>query len=216
MNSAGELIQRSTQNSSIGNLNTKLTAVMFRIHCLVEDWAILCNTLNKGAQDVEAFNRSIIKAQEDHFSRIAIEKFQKGERIDISNKNLYPYSIDGFTKSGGCTWYAYNRWNEVNGEKLVFVGRGGNAKRWADTINKNFFNVTPTSAENSIVRNAVAVDVNGTYGHVVYIEAVRNGMVYYSESSWSSEQANRSIAGQISAKPINEFKKTFEYIITHK
>ena len=46
------------------------------------------------------------------------------------------------------------------------------------TINKNFFNVTPTSAENSIVRNAVAVDLNGTYGHVVYIEAVRNGMVY--------------------------------------
>ena len=212
MKHASEAIQRSTQNSSVGNINTKLSAVGFRVYCLVEDWAVLCKTLDKCSQNVEAFNRSIIKAQEDHFSRIALDLYQNGKRIDISDKNKYPNYINNFSKSDGCTWYAYNRWREVNGENLPFVGLSGNANRWADTINKDLMKVSPTSAENSIVSNAVAVDINGKYGHVVYIEAVRNGMVYYSESSYS----NNSIAGRISAKPINEFKKTFEYIITHK
>ena len=218
MYSASELIQRSTQNSSIGNLNTKLSAVMYRVHCLVEDWAINCNTLVKWSQNIEAFNKSLIKAQENHFSKIALDLYQKGKKIDISH---YPATVNrtakngeayGFKKSYGCTWYAFNRWHEVNGEDLVFARRSGNANRWADTIDKNAMKVTPTSAENSIVRNSIAVDTNGTLGHVVYIEAVQNGMVYYSESSYS----HNSIAGRISAKPINEFKKIYEYTITHK
>ena len=72
--------------------------------------------------------------------RTRLEK-SVGKSMDVSSyktKTYYTYTDsngivrknwDRYDKSGGCTWYAFNRFLEVNGEELQFKGAGGgNAK----------------------------------------------------------------------------------------
>lgn len=177
------------------------------------DWfeSVEVNTINGST---EAF------AEKQRLDEI-IRKYNVNEKIDTSN---YPRKIFGtrsddgdlsdndyyFIWENGCTWYAFNRWMEMNNSKLIFSMHPGNASNWANAIDKNYFNCVSSNEANAIVANAIAVDTSGN--HVVYIEGIRDGMVYYSESSYT----NPSSAGKVNAKTIEQFMNVFEYIITQK
>lgn len=213
---AMRLIQDSVQNSSITNANSKMKTLRKEMTTLLDNISASNQLLNIVADKFEeAVKRLIIENE-------VIDKYNRHEKINISGYPQTRYGVrsDGvgyyFTYSNGCTWYAFSRWSEVNGKDLVFATHPGNASNWAESIDKTVMNCNSTSDINSIVANAIAVDCaygNGSGGnHVVYIEAVRDGQVYFSQSDYN----NPSIAGQIKVESITKFQEQYEYIITMK
>ena len=154
--------------------------------------------------------------------------YQKDEIVDDGWRNYGDKSINGFTnynKKGNCTWYADNRWAQKNpGNPLVFNGGGGNAKNWINSIDKNKFNVSSTSDSNNIVPNSIAVSQSGDYGHVAYVEDVRDGYVYYTEDgeaytrphTWSKDENGNWIGPRMQCCTVEEFKRKFANVITSK
>lgn len=122
---------------------------------------------------------------------------------------------------GGCTWFAFNRYREMNNMDLVFRGAGGgNAQDWNDRIDGNSFtkiNTKDTQADGIV--NAVAVDDQGTpingvyYGHVVYVEAIIDGDVYITEGWYSKGAFHQS---GVSKLTYEEFANQYETIIVAK
>ena len=97
-----------------------------------------------------------------------------GANLDSTN-----YSSSNPFKNywGQCTWYAWGRALEKTGTALPCRG---NAKTWISAATST----TPRA-------NSVAVWTDGTYGHVAFVEAVENGLLYITE-------ANRGNAGTYS------------------
>lgn len=117
--------------------------------------------------------------------------YHKGEVLTEVWRNYKTVSPNGFTNyngKGNGTWYVDNRWNQNNpGKPLVFNRNSGrNAKEWVNCINRDSFDVLPTSNSNNIASNTIAVNRNGTWGHVAYVEDVRDGIVYYTEDGETS------------------------------
>lgn len=148
--------------------------------------------------------------------------FATGQKVDIysmDNRINYTDSYGNakgyYVFDNGCTWYAAARYRQVNEQDIDFSIGGGNANQWANNIDKNSFNINATSNQTTIVSNSIGIDVNGGYGfgHVVYVEAVSNGYVYYSEGSWGGDVSEW---GKIKKVTISEFANTFEYTASAK
>ena len=144
---------------------------------------------------------------------------ENNQHIDFStyDVNTYYTTASGvlgvYEKWGGCTWYAMSRYNAQNpsSEGLQFSVAGGNACNWADTINKETFNVLSTSDYNTIQSNSIGIVTSKPgypYGHVVYIEAVSDTHVYYSDGSWGQDEATW---GQVKKCSIEEFASVYDY-----
>lgn len=144
-------------------------------------------------------------------------------------RNWGPESPNGFTNyngKGNCTWYVDNRWSQKNPDNpLVFTTiYGRNAKNWTNTIDKNKFDVLSTSDPNNIKSNSVAVSQSGTYGHVAYIESVRDGRVYYTEDgesytrphTWKKDETGNWVGPTVQSSTLEEFKYKFGSVITAK
>lgn len=147
-----------------------------------------------------------------------------GKSMDVSSyktKTRYTYTDSNgvvrknwglYEKSGGCTWYAFNRFLEINGTGLMFKGAGGgNAKNWDERINTSYFSkINATKLKNQTI-NAVAVDNEGSrgYGHVAYIELVLDGYVYYSHGWYT----NGKFTSRLEKKSLKDFAKTFETVL---
>lgn len=135
------------------------------------------------------------------------------------SKGVYRKNWGLYEKTGGCTWFAFNRFREVNGKDLIFKGAGGgNANTWDDRIvTNNFKKISASSITNGLM-NAIGVDNQGSpiggvyYGHVVYIELVHNGYVYYSEG-WYNGSGFHS---RLVKTSISNFAKTYETVIIPK
>lgn len=151
-----------------------------------------------------------------------------GQCLNDIWQNWSPVSPNGFTNyngKGNCTWYADNRWSQKNpGNPLKFNGRGGNAKNWINSIDKSKLNVLSTSDPNNITGNAIAVSQSGTYGHVAYVEQVKDGVVYYTEDgeswtrphTWQKDTNGQWVGPTVQSCSLSEFKNKFGNIITTK
>ncbi|MGN1418907.1 MAG: CHAP domain-containing protein [Acutalibacteraceae bacterium] len=152
-----------------------------------------------------------------------------GQCLNDIWQNWGPVSPNGFTNyngKGNCTWYADQRWSQKNpGNPLVFNSTsGGNAKNWVNSIDKTKFNVATTSDVNNIQANAIAVSQSGTYGHVAYIEQVKDGMVYYTEDgesytrphTWLKDSNGNWVGPTVQCCTLEQFKYKFGSVITSK
>ena len=123
--------------------------------------------------------------------------------------------------TGGCTWFAFNRYREMNDKDLLFHGAGGgNAQDWNDRIDENSFTkINPKELQVDGIINAIAVDdqgspINGVYyGHVVYVEAILNGDVYITEGWYSGGGFHQSGVRKLTYE---EFANTYETVIVAK
>ena len=106
----------------------------------------------------------------------------------IGGKNYFQGKYNGFNSGGNCTWYAYGRFCEIQGNwsKPPIKGAAGqsSAGNWRNRI-------TSGLAHGSVPeQGAVAVwyDPNGRRaGHVAIVEKVNSdGTLYISESGWKS------------------------------
>lgn len=154
-----------------------------------------------------------VKQMLENHTRVDTSRYDRRAYYQASN-GQYGY----FDVSGGCTWYAFSRYREVNGEEndLRFTTPGNlNANNWANKIDTAYFNKDSTANRSVIKPNTIAVDVDRQYGHVVYVEAVdyATGTVYYSEGSYGSSE---SAYGYIQTASIDKFASTYEWIISAK
>lgn len=78
---------------------------------------------------------------------------------------------------GNCTWFAIGRFMEVHGVRPVSPHMRGNASVWG--TNGETLSSGPEVG-------GVVVFGDGGYGHVAFIEAIVNGVVYLSESAYST------------------------------
>lgn len=81
---------------------------------------------------------------------------------------------------GQCTWYCVGRAMEKCGVSLSFNGSNNNAGNW-------YINIANLSKGQQMKANSIAVfRENGTTdgsGHVVFVEYIENGNVYYTEAN---------------------------------
>ncbi|WP_041444773.1 CHAP domain-containing protein [Syntrophobotulus glycolicus] len=87
-------------------------------------------------------------------------------------------------KKAQCTWYCWNRASYQAGKKLSFHS-SANAYQWLDAVDQA--NCQAIKGKITPVRNSIAVYKGGSQGlgHLLYIEAVDNGRVYFSESNYT-------------------------------
>lgn len=141
------------------------------------------------------------------------------------------YSPNGFTNingKGNCTWYADNRWSQMNPDNPLRFTRTTNrdAGYWDDAIDRNYFDVNVINND-TIRGNAIAVRDQGgsyTHGHVAYIEQVKDGMVYYTEdgevstrpATWAKNADGSWQGPTVQCCTVAEFQRKFNKIITSK
>ena len=137
------------------------------------------------------------------------------------------YSPNRFTNingKGNCTWYADWRYQQMNPDHPLKFNWTGNAKMWDDGIDRNYFDVKSAYDSNNIESNTIAVSEKGQYGHVAYVERVRDGMVYYTEDgeaytrphTWAKDANGNWLGPKVQCCTVDEFKTKFSKIIKAK
>lgn len=192
--------------------------------------------INEAAELYEKYDGDIARALRDNSNLNATDypnnvdpSIREGQILSNVNPSDPKVSPNGFTNyngKGNCTWYADNRWSEKNPDcPLSFTGGGSlNAKYWDDKIDGNKFNVLSTYNSNNIQANSIAVSNLGTYGHVAYVESVRDGKVYFTEDgefytrphTWAKNPDGSWAGPIVQCCTLEEFYKKFGKIITKK
>jgi LmbE family N-acetylglucosaminyl deacetylase/surface antigen len=107
----------------------------------------------------------------------------------VPGYNNYPSPVGrGFYKPN-CTWYCWNRANYQTGKQLSF-NSSANAYEWLDAVDTSNHICTVVKEKVTPVRNSIAVfekkNVTPRSGHVLYIEYVGGGYVYFTESNFDA------------------------------
>jgi surface antigen len=90
---------------------------------------------------------------------------------------------------GGCTEWAWKRWNDVNGTSLP--SNLGNAKDWAANAGAQGYSVGSSARANSIAvfppgTNYKATDFpRYTFGHVAFVEVVYSNGTFKTSNYWN-------------------------------
>lgn len=93
-----------------------------------------------------------------------------------------PVSNKSFNKPN-CTWYCWNRAAYQAGKQLSF-NSSANAYQWLGAVDQS--NCLVSYDTSTPVRNCIAVFSNSGNGHVVYVEQVLDGYVYFTEANFQS------------------------------
>jgi surface antigen len=106
----------------------------------------------------------------------------------ITDASYLKATIDRFAK-GQCTWYAAGRAHEKKGVNITALlpPSDCDACKWYAKITTNDKVAKHPASEGAIV-DSIAVFAHGTCGHVVYVEAIKDGWVYYTEYNWNQAQ----------------------------
>ena len=183
-------------------------------------------------QDQPLESRTTAENTSKMFERAAEEarklRIQEGKCLSDIWQGYADKSPNGFTnynKKGNCTWYADHRWSQMNPDyPLSFPNGISDAKGWVNTIDKSKFNVLSTADTGNIKANSIAVSQNGGFGHVAYIEDVRDGKVYYTEdgekitrpATWLKDEKGNWVGPTVQCCTLEEFKGKFGNVITKK
>lgn len=108
----------------------------------------------------------------------------------IGNFNS-PYYNDGIR--GQCVWYVRGRAKEKVG---VDTGIRGDAKTWYTQA---------THKGKSLRSDSIACFGGGNFGHVIYIELVENGNVYYTEANANADNRLSSDDGILKKSTVSQF-----------
>lgn len=150
--------------------------------------------INSGAQ---AQSVTSVKTKE------AIE-LELGKRLADFDKEAYKKKNVSFIGGyeGQCTWYCLGRAYEKTG-KLITVAP--NAKKWLGIKLPKGAKVVKDKAK--VRANAIAVVTNTKYGHVMYVEAVKDGYVYYTEANVPMDNKLDKKDGALKRQKTSDFTK---------
>ena len=124
-----------------------------------------------------------------------------GKRLaDFKNLNIYSVK-NGIV--GQCVWYVRCRSIE---KCKVDLGIYGNANTWYQTaVSKKL------SLSKSPVSDSIACFSGGRYGHVIFIEAVESGTVYYTEANSNNDNKLSADDGVLKKQSVSSFVKRAGY-----
>lgn len=117
------------------------------------------------------------------------------------SKNWYYTSNSSLL--GQCTWFCWGRALEKCGRSIIFGG-DNNAKNWYANATGGYS--YKASSATTPMANAIACFGGTTYGHVVFIETVKNGYVYYTDANSTGDGALSSDDGTVKCATITAFK----------
>ena len=125
-----------------------------------------------------------------------------GERLGDFETSAYKDKNVSFQGgySGQCTWYCLGRAYEKTG-RLITVAP--NAKKWLSIK-------LPKGAKfvkdgEKVRANAIAVVTTTKYGHVMYVEAVQDGWVYYTEANVPMDNKIDAKDGTVRRQKLSDF-----------
>ena len=157
--------------------------------------------INKCIGSMDLINKMVQKTIEQQ------EWTQKiGKQLADFESDYYK-KLNAFKDYGQCTWYCFGRVQEKLGITMSFdviKGMNRNAKNWLELANVNHKSFDPQAAH----ANSIAVSYEPSpYGHVMFIENVIDGMVYFTEANWDKEILNENpeTDGILSCMSIEEF-----------
>jgi surface antigen len=122
----------------------------------------------------------------------------------LASINSAAYTTTGGDRfnRGQCTWYCCGRAKEKYGVNLSpLLPAPANGGQWFSKIITNGY-VTKRPAALGPVANCVASFAHKECGHVVYVEKVDNGFVYFTEYNW-----NQNLNGRLQKIEIDRFPK---------
>ena len=232
-------------SKSSGKAANEINNAINQLNCCLKNLAEFCSQLDKGYQNIiDKFKQTdsiasglyptlvgtiSVTSQNESVAESSASRnatnISYGQVLnDIWQK--YPtVSLNGFTNyngKGNCTWYVDNRWNQLNPDyPLRFTAGSKNAMYWDDRIDKYYYNVD-TANSSTVKSNTIAVSESGQYGHVAYIENVKEGMVYYTEDgeaytrphTWAKDENGNWIGPIVQSCSVEEFCKKFGKIIS--
>ena len=143
---------------------------------------------DEGAVEIEPLQEDGLDRNDDSAATVSAVESTYG--VDLQS-DYYVSSVNPFYKKGykgECTWYCWGRAYEKCGVKLSWSNDGtfGNAKYWYSNAKAWAENHEASYTTGTEPReNSIAVSTSGTYGHVVFIEEIANGKVYYSECNYT-------------------------------
>lgn len=124
--------------------------------------------------------------------------------------------LGSFKRTGGCTWFCFNRYKTINGVDIAFkgYGGGGDAQYWDNRIDTEYFQKIKVTAMKDGLTNAIGVDNQGSSGrgHVVFIELVDGSTVYFSHGWYKSGK----FTCRLEKTTVSDFAKTFEAVLVPK
>lgn len=236
-NKANSITEKINSVTSVwqGNFSEDLddTISKFKTSCnnIYENCITLKDFINQAVEKYINVDKGLIPASEigngDFPAGVTPIYIEMGMILDTwrAYEVKSPNGFSNYNGKGNCTWYADNRWSQQNPDyPLKFTRSSGrDAKNWDDCIDKNYFNVNPIN-NNAIQSNAIAVRESGTFGHVAYIEQVRDGMVYYTEdgqnitrpSTWAKDANGEWLGPKVQCCTVAKFQRKFSKIITAK
>ena len=116
---------------------------------------------------------------------------------DLNNagyKSLNKYS------HGQCTWYCWGRAYEKCGRSLTFSG-SSNGNQWYNNVSGGYSSKR-TAAQGPIKNSVCSCNSSDPNGHVLFIEGVQNGYVYFTEANWDEPD------GKLKRLPLSSFAST--------
>jgi|WetSurMetagenome_2_1015567.scaffolds.fasta_scaffold672424_2 surface antigen len=109
----------------------------------------------------------------------------------LANVNSKAYTTTGGDRfsEGQCTWYCCGRAKEKYKIDLVplLPSSGANGNVWYDKVKTNS-HVTKRPVSAGPVTDCIASFAHDECGHVVFIECVKDGYVYFTECNWKLAQ----------------------------
>lgn len=109
-----------------------------------------------------------------------------GKVLAKVNSSAYTAAGGDRFSHGQCTWYAWGRALEKCKRKLV-IPAPANGGDWFAKVQCNA-HVTKRPASAGPVTDCIASFAHSTWGHVVFVECVKDGFVYFTEYNWNQFQ----------------------------
>lgn len=153
--------------------------------------------VNKGAVR-KAGEKDNVNPSDDS-NDIAYWEERRGKTVANINSGYYQ-NPGNPKKRGQCTWYAFGRTWEVTGKKLTFSrSKDLHAKYWGNLV-------TNASVDHTLTSKCIGVRPvrGGGNGHVIFIEYVGGGWIYYTDCN--KDGNGRYDAGQdaiVKREPVN-------------
>lgn len=94
----------------------------------------------------------------------------------------YKSPLNKFT-SGQCTWYCWGRAYEKCGAQITFSG-GQNGNQWYANVSGGYKGKYPAS-HGPVANSVCSCTSAAVEGHVLFIEAVEDNYVYFTEDHWA-------------------------------
>ena len=156
------------------------------------------------------YDKSTLRLGFTSKDKATIWYFMPAYSLDHPTTNFGTQYYDNSTftdfPEGQCTWYVAGRVQEKLGITLLFTSASGNdAKTWYDRIDNDGIIKSNSPSPNSIA----VFGSSTTAGHVVLIEYIEDGYVYYSEANYGSSANGRfdiGVDGVLKRQTIAQFE----------